>query len=546
MQKPDLKTIPSSFGVYLFKDSRGKVLYVGKAKNLRARLRNYFDKQVSPKTKILVEKASKVETQLASNEIEALLLESNLIKEYRPPFNVVLRDDKNYLYIKISILDDFPKIQLVRQIARDGAKYFGPFVDAKALRNTIRLVHRIFPLCTSTSSKIGRACLNYHLGICPGVCLGKADKKEYHQTIGEVIRFLGGDYAKVLLDLRSWMKASAAARQFERAARLRDAIAAVERISDRQQAVSPNLKLDQDVIGLARELNKTVIVLMQVRFGKLLNQQLFVMESKYESGDEEILAGFLRDYYRSAPEVPKEILVPEKISDVKIFERWLGTLTRRKVKILSPQRGRNRQLVRLAASNAKARFSELASRWNLESRIANEGVMKLKRLLKIKVLNRIEAYDISNLQGTDSVGAMVVWEKGQLDKKQYRRFRIRRVLGPNDFASLAEVLQRRFAHETGDEKFARLPDVVLIDGGRGQVNIVSRALKGFSVKIIGIAKGSHSRTKAKDELILPGVSRPIILPNNSPTKFLLQNIRDEVHRFALAYHTHLRRKRLTS
>jgi len=559
MDRKNLTKLSTEPGVYLFKDRVGKVLYVGKAKNLKNRLRTYFSglaskrvsRLVNPKVQVLLAKAEKVEWIGTGNEVEALLLESNLIKEHRPPFNVILRDDKNYLYIKAPLQDDFPRISLARQVVKDGAKYFGPFVDSKAVRDTVRLVHRIFPLCTGTSQKTGRACLNYHLGVCPGVCLGRADQKDYHRTIGEVIKFLGGDYAEVLKGLRRQMQSLSSAKQFERAAKLRDAILAVERISDKQQAISPDLKLNQDAIGLARELNKTVVALLQVRSGKLLNQQFFVMEAKYESGDEEVLAGFLRDYYKSAPELPKEILLHKNLTEVGIFEKWLSSFSGKKIDIIAPQRGRNRRLVRLAASNAKMRFDELAHKWDIEKKIAEEGLTCIKKLLKLKRLNRIEAYDISNLQGTDAVGSMVVFENGKMDKQQYRRFKIKSVSGPNDFASLAEVLQRRFKHKAGDTKFASLPDLLLIDGGKGQVSTVKKAI-GDKIKIIGIAKGSHSASKAKaapqtqrgygDDLVFDG--KVVILPNNSPAKMLLQRIRDEAHRFAIAYHTALRRKQI--
>lgn len=574
------------------KDKTGKVIYVGKAKNIKKRLASYFAKQdKSPKTAALVERVHKIETIAVINELEAFLLENELIKKYQPQFNIVMRDDKSYLYIRITVNEEFPRILLARRVTKDGAKYFGPYASSGTVYEVLKLIKRTFPLCSATSlvTKEGlkkkkiRACLNYHLKICPGVCVGKVKPQKYRQTIEQVIQFLRGNYPLVIQKLKKQMAELSEKKEFERAARIRDGLNAIEAINERQSVVRTDRSVNEDAIGIARQLNKALVVLLQVRSGALLNQQQYAIDTKYEADSTEILTSFLRDYYDEAADFPKQILLSEPIEDAKAFTRWLTGKAGHKISINVPAKGRQRALVRLAQSNAEMKFQQTAGRWRLEKLVATEGVEGLKQLLKLKKLDRIEAYDISNLQGTDSVGAMVVWEKGQLDKKQYRRFKIKTVAGPDDFASLAEVLRRRFAHlsssvipvsrpwargqmakagvqtkktdknisslagqaaprDTDADGFANLPDVVLIDGGKGQVGTVVKVLKNYKVAVIGIAKGSHSRTKAKDDLVLPS-GKIEILPSNSPTKILLQNIRDEVHRFAIAYHTNLRKKR---
>ncbi|MFH0905255.1 MAG: excinuclease ABC subunit UvrC [bacterium] len=585
----NLATISIKPGVYLMKNQAGEVLYVGKAKNLKKRLTSYFKGSgvrgqglgsgMSPKTRALVERIHKVDTVAVANEVEALILENELIKKHRPPFNVVMRDDKSYLYIRITVNEEFPRILLARKVAKDGARYFGPYASSGPVYEVLKLIQRTFPLCSSEQRVSGsagkrvsrRACMNYHLKICPGVCVGKVKSKEYHKTIKQVAQFLHGNYPPVIQGLKKQMAKFSAKKEFERAARIQDGLKALEAINERQNIVKTNPSVSEDAIGVARELNKAMVVLLQVRSGKLINQQQYAIDTKYETELPEILAGFLRDYYSEAADLPKMILLPEMIEESKSFEKWLADLTGKKIGLSVPTRGRQWAIVRLAQSNAEMKFNQISGRWHLEKLVATEGVDGLKKILKLKKLERIEAYDASNLQGTDAVGAMVVWEKGMMDKKQYRRFKIKTVTGPNDFASLAEVLKRRFAYlsspvipaEAGiqtenkkqgglsvprggklkNESFSVLPDVVLIDGGKGQVNTVAKVLKGFRIAVIGIVKGSHSRTKARDDLVtVTGVK---ILLNNSPTKILLQNIRDEAHRFAIAYHTHLRGKRMT-
>lgn len=543
----------TSAGVYLMKDKTDAVIYVGKAKNLKKRLASYFNKQDrSPKTQALVERIHRIDTIAVKSELEAFLLENEQIKKYRPNFNVVMRDDKGFLYIRITVNEEFPRILLARKVVRDGARYFGPYASSGPVYAVLKLIKRTFPLCSAnqaiTSKSLQktrpRACLNYHLKICPGVCMGKVASRDYHQTIHQVIQFLQGNYPSVIRKLKSEMVTLSAGKEFERAARIRDGLRSIEAINERQSVVKANLSVNEDAIGVARQMNKAMVVVLQVRSGAVINGQQYAIDTKYEADLNEILTGFLRGYYADAADFPKTILLSEPIDDIKSFSEWLTGLANHKVGLHVPTKGRQRALVRLAQSNAEMKFQQTTSRWQLEKLVATEGVDKLKELLKLKSLTRIEAYDISNLQGTDSVGAMVVWENGAMDNKQYRRFKIKTVIGSNDFASLAEVLRRRFSHQAGDDKFARLPEIVLIDGGKGQVSTVAKVLKDLPVVVIGMAKGSHSRTKAKDDLVtVAGVK---ILSDNSPTKVLLQNIRDEVHRFAIAYHTSLRKKRTTT
>lgn len=546
------------------RDSRGDVLYVGKAKNLKNRVKSYFSgvagKQVSwerggisPKTRILVEKIARVETIVVGNEIEALVLENELIKKYRPQFNVLLRDDKNYLYIRITMQEEFPRILLARKIVRDGAKYFGPYTESRAVYGTLKLIKKIFPICSSsqpiTSEKINkgrlRACLNYHLGICPGVCLGKVSPEEYKQTMRGVARFIGGQYEETIRSLKKEMQEASHDRKYEVAARLRDGIVAIERLGMRQVVVSTDVKNNTDIIGVARYLNKAVIELMRMRSGKLLDSQKFALDSNYETTDEEVVGAFVRDYYNQSDEIPALVLVPVALEEAPVIASWLTTRLGKKVEVTHPVRGTRKNLIAMAQENAKLHLGNMSVKLGLEKRGNEEGVIQLKEILKLEKLNRIEAYDISNTQGVDSVGSMVVFEDGKMNKSQYRRFKIKTVEGPNDYASLVEVLKRRFAHKSvSGEVFARKPDLILIDGGKGQVNAVMKELGDIDIRIIGVAKGDHSAPKAKDDIILPGRAEPLVLPNTAPAKYLIQNIRDEAHRFALGLHTHLARKRM--
>lgn len=565
--KDQLKTISTAPGVYLFKgqsfdDAQDKILYVGKAKNLKKRVASYFGKNHddSPKTRELVKRIVGIETVVVEKEIEALILENELIKKYRPPFNVVMRDDKNYLYIRVGLNDDYPTISFVRKVARDSAKYFGPYVDARSARRTIQLLQRVLPLCTappkSTKSggqgkRAGRACLNYHIGQCAGVCVGEMRVDEYKETFQQVINFLNGQYGGVLKDLDKKMREAAQEKKYERAGRLRDGIAAIKQMTESQSVISPSLKEAIDVIGFDTKVNRSVVTLIQIRGGKMRNQLPFVMESKYETEAGEVLAGFIRDYYNDVLITPHIILVGEELRDKKTLEKWLSQKDKHKVKIVIPTRGLKRRLLKIANSNAVAKFEEVARKLKLETRFATEGIKELKKKLNLKKLGRIEAYDISNTSGADSVGAMVVFENGKMDNQQYRRFKIKSVEGSNDYASLGEVLARRFKkvpprQSSGlqDGSFKKFPDLVMIDGGKGQVNAVAKVLKGNRIKLIGMAKGDHSAPKAKDEVIVYGQTKPLGLAKNSPAKYLLQQIRDEAHRFAYAYHTNIKRKQV--
>ncbi|MDD5606239.1 MAG: excinuclease ABC subunit UvrC [Patescibacteria group bacterium] len=542
--KERLKTISTRPGVYQMKNDKGQILYIGKAKNLKRRVASYFakDHSDSPKTRELVKRIADVEMIVVEKEIEALILENELIKQHRPPFNVVMRDDKTYLYIRAGVSDDFPTISFVRRPQKDDAKYFGPFVDARSARRTVQLLQRVLPLCTA--QKVGRPCLNYHIGRCLGVCTGEISVTEYRKVFERVVDFLSGRYGQILKKLELEMQIASGQRQFERAARLRDGIVAIKKIAESQSVVSPSLREAIDVVGVGTRANRSVITLMQVRRGKIMSQMPFVMESQYESTTSEILAGFLRDYYANIDTTPNAILTSEMPKDASLLEKWLSAKDKHRVKIVVPTRGLKKRLLKIASANASAKFEEVAKRLNLETRFATEGIAELKKKLGLKKLERIEAYDISNTQGADSVGVMVVFERGKMINAKYRRFKIKSVVGSNDYASMAEVLIRRFAKKSGDKKFATYPELVLIDGGKGQTNVVAKALGKFKFKLIGMAKGDHSAPKAKDEVVVYGQVKPLGLAKNSPAKYLLQQIRDEAHRFALGYHTNIKRKQM--
>lgn len=553
MTKPDLSGVSTKPGVYLMHDDRGEILYVGKAKNLKKRVSSYWANypRQATKVKVLLEKVARVETIVVQNEVEALILENELIKKHRPQFNVLLRDDKNYLYIRITMQDEFPRILLARKVISDGAKYFGPYTESRAVYGTLKLIKKIFPICSSsqqiTSDKINkgrlRACLNYHLGICPGVCLGKVSSEDYKETMRQVARFISGQYEETIRGLRKSMQQASDDRKYELAGRLRDGIEAIEKLTMRQAVVSTDVKNNTDIIGVARYLNKAVIELMRMRGGKLLDSQKFALDSNYETTDEEVLSAFIRDYYGRSEEIPAVVLLPTELEDEQVVGEWLSERLGKKVELVSSVRGARKDLVGMASENAKLHLGNMAIKLGLEKRGNEEGIIELKTILKLDKLDRIEAYDISNTQGTDSVGSMVVFEDGKMNKSQYRRFKIKTVKGPNDYASLAEVLKRRFAHSEGTN-FARQPDLIMIDGGKGQVSAVMKELREIHIPIIGVAKGDHSAPKAKDDVVIPGRAEPLVLPNTAPAKYLIQNIRDEAHRFALGLHTHLARKRM--
>ena len=556
MAIPDIKerldSIPTRPGVYLMKGEADEVLYVGKAINLRNRLRSYFQASsaLSPRVRRLVENVADLDFFVTDSELEALILECNLIKRHRPHYNVRLKDDKRYPYIKITWQEDFPRVTVVRRMQADGARYFGPYTSSAAMRQTLDLLRRIFPYLTCKRKITGaddRSCLYHHIGRCLAPCIGAVSKDEYRDMMQQVCLFLEGKGEKIISSLRRRMESAAESMEFERAAGLRDQIDAVERVIERQRVVTASL-VDQDAIAIAGEDGEVCVQVFFVRSGKLIGHEYFLMEGTGDAEAPEILTSFLKQFYDHAAHVPPEIILPAEIEETQIIERWLRERRGGRVTLWVPRRGLKRKLVEMVEENARETLNHLMAREQIEKTRAMAGVSDLRSQLDLDAPPlRIEAYDISNIQGVAATGSMVVFIEGTPSKKDYRRFKIRAVRGPDDCAMLQEILRRRFRRATIGEagtrdSWAELPDLIVVDGGKGQLNAALEILAEYgldTVPAIGLAK-------AREEVFKPGMSDPIILPLDSAGLHLLQRLRDEAHRFAIVYHKGLRRSQSLS
>jgi excinuclease ABC subunit C len=538
-----LMHLPDQPGVYLFKDKAGEVLYIGKAAVLTDRVRSYFLKSAdhSAKTSLLVSQIADLETMVTRSELEALILESNLVKRHKPRFNVVLRDDKQYPYLRLPVKENFPRLSIVRRVKKDGALYYGPYTPAGALRETLKVIKRVFPLATCTidiNGKAERACIEFEIKRCMAPCTGNQSQEDYHQIVRQVRQFLEGHDKDLLGELRTKMEAAAEREEFEEAARLRDRIFKIERTLERQR-ITQTTSVDQDVIGIARQESAVDLQLLFVRGGLLIGRKDFFWPQSADATDEELVHSAVEQFYNKEGQPPRELLIPVDIPDADLLARWLSDKRGEAVRVLAPERGTKHQLVLLAEENAAAALDDHVRNEELDRQASEE----LQRLLRLETMpRRIEGFDISNTMGDHSVASMVVWEEGRMNKSDYRRFKINTVKGANDFASIHEVVIRRYG---GMEDLAR-PDLVLIDGGLGQLASAMAALKQVGqagLSIIGLAKAKGE----KDERVfLPGRKNPIVLRMNSPATHLLQRIRDEAHRFAITYHRKLRGKSLVS
>ncbi len=552
MAIPDIKerlnSIPAQPGVYLMRGEAGEVLYVGKAINLRNRVRSYFQASAnySPKVQRMVGSIADLGFIVTASELEALILECNLIKTHRPRYNVRFKDDKRYPYIRITWQEDFPRVQVVRRIKRDGARYFGPYASSAAMHQTLDLLRRIFPYLTCKRKITGtdnRACLYYHIKRCMGPCIGAVSKEEYRDMMKQACLFLEGKGEEIVTSLKRRMQSAAQRLEFERAASLRDQIQAVEQVISRQRVVSTTLS-DQDVIAFARDDGETCVQVFFVRTGKLIGREYFLMDGVNGVEAQEILASFIKQFYNDTAYVPPEILLPTNINEAQIIERWLLDKRGTKVVLRVPRRGQKRQLVQMVVENATQTLTHLMAKEQLEEDKALAALADLQAQLGLAVLPlRIEAYDISNIQGAMATGSMVVFAEGLPHKSEYRRFRIRAVEGPDDYAMMQEVLRRRFQRAvireaTAEDTWSQLPDLIIIDGGKGQLNAALEVLAGYGleeVPTVGLAK-------AREEVFKPGEPEALILPLDSPGLQLMQRVRDEAHRFAIAYHRRLRRR----
>ena len=540
-----IRTMPPNPGVYLMKDDAGKVLYVGKATSLARRVRDYFgpNAKLHAMTPGLMPHVRDVDYIITDNEVEALILENNLVKRHKPRYNVKLKDDKRYPYLKVTG-ETFPRISMIRTVERDGAKYFGPYVHAKATRQTLKEITKAFPIRTcDLNIEEGKAnhrpCLDFHIGRCLGPCAGLVDKEEYQEVCKGVCFFLKGNGKVILKELAEKMKAAASQLDFERAAQIRDRIEGIQRILEKQKVSSSDGE-DQDVIGFYQKADEACVQIFMVRGGKLIDREHFFLTGSEESSPAEILTAFVEQYYQDASFVPGVVILQNDLEMPEAIKAWLETKRGASVNFHVPQRGKKLNMVQMAARNAKD-ILEREKDQTVFKMDDNPSLIGLRDLLSLpRQPHRIDAFDISNLGGSMAVGSMVVFQDGKPEKSEYRRYRIRTVEGQDDFAMMREVIIRRFRRAL--EEQTPLPDLVLVDGGKGQLNAALAALEDLGLEdkqpIIGLAKKF-------EHIFLPGESDPIILSNRDAVLHLIQRIRDEAHRFAVAYHRKLREKKTT-
>lgn len=536
-----LKLLPDKPGVYLMHNELDTVIYVGKAISLKNRVRSYFQKNATHTKKIrrMVREVAYFETIITANEMEALILECNLIKQYRPYYNSMLKDDKGFPYLKVDLAAPYPTVTIERQLKQDGSRYFGPYIGNIA-NNTLQVIRRVFPIRTckrDIRGNDGSPCLEYHIKRCPGPCVGAISQEEYAKTVQDILLFLDGKHDELTQNLQTKMEEAAENLEFEKASLLRDQWQAVSRLQDKQRVSGTKLG-NRDVIAMAQGFNSIQIQIFFMRGGRVIGRDTYSLEEEDDQSRGEILSNFIRQYYSQVLIVPPEILVQEQLEDAPLLEEWLSQRSGHKVELKTPQRGEKRDLIELVANNALQSLGRSHTRRLNNKEEAQLALQELKQALGMSPMPvRMEAFDISNTQGTLSVASMVVFQMGIPDKNSYRRFKIKTVEGANDFASMAEVLRRRFQRALEQHpKFSVLPDLVLIDGGKGQLGAAREIMKelGFGhIPTIGLAK--------QFELVyMEDREEPIVLPPRSRPLFLLQRIRDEAHRFAITYHRNLR------
>ena len=542
-----LAHLPRQPGVYVIKNAQGDIVYIGKAAVLADRVRSYFQKgaDLSPKIRALVAQVADLETIITKSELEALILESNLIKRHRPRFNVVLRDDKQYPYLRLPIQDAFPRLSIVRRVQPDKALYFGPYVPTGAMRETLKVIRKVFPLATCNIEIDGsadRACLEFEIKRCMAPCTGNQSREAYQHIVQQVRWFLEGRDQELLASLRDEMNRFAACEEFEEAARLRDRILKIERTLETQRVAQVG-PVDQDVVGLARAGTAADVQWLFIRGGLLIGRRDFFWPDAGEITDEELVRSTLEQFYSKAVLPPKEVLLPVGVEDQVLIQQWLRDKKGEPVKILVPERGAKYHLRQLAQENAAVSLNEHL-RLETESR---EAVTELRTLLGLSAIpSRVECFDISNTMGAQSVASMVVWEHGRMKKGDYRRFKIKTVDGANDFASMHEVVKRRYGGSLANKagKVLPTPDVIIIDGGMGQLGAAMDALAQVGLSQVAICGLAKAKGEKDERIFLPGQKFPIVLPVKSPATRLVQTIRDEAHRFAITYHRKLRHEAL--
>ncbi len=548
MLEEKLNNLPDKPGVYLMKDHKGGIIYVGKAINLKNRVKSYFVSQHadSPKTRLLVQNICDFECILTDTEVEALILESNLIKKHKPKYNIRLTDDKHYPYLRVTVQEAYPRIEIVRSIKKDGARYFGPYTDTGAVNETLKLLKRIFPVRSckqAVFTRQERPCLNAHIRQCQAPCCGLISNEDYRKIINEVILFLEGRQEDLIRRFNLRMLKAAEELQFEKAAEIRDQLQSIEKIIEKQKIISERL-VDMDVINYARNENETCLEIFFVRRGKLLGRDHFFIEGPAGISGQEILTAFLKQYYSRTEYVPLEVLLPETVEEKAVLETWLAEKRGARVSLKVPQKGDKRDLLELVGKNAQESLQQEFRTKRHQDKKGREALSEIAQALALPTEPvRIECYDISHIQGTQTVASMVVFERGKAASAEYRRFKIKTTDGPDDFAAMAEVIKRRLSKaSTGDEKFQTLPDLIIVDGGKGQLSAALAVMEGLGYGALPLA----ALAKENEWLFVRGNPNPLILPRDSQGLYLLQRIRDEAHRYAITYHRLLRGKRSLS
>lgn len=551
----ELKKLPDKPGVYIMRDENNEIIYIGKAVVLKNRVRQYFQKSArhTPKVRNMVARIRDFEYIVTDSELEALILECNLIKKHKPKYNILLKDDKNYMYIRVTMNEEYPRLLTARRIEKDGAKYFGPYTSASAVREAIDLLKKLFPIkaCDKVLPRDvgkGRPCLNFHIYQCLGPCQGDINKEEYRDLMKDVCSFLDGKQKDIMERLQQQMKTASENMEFEKAAKLRDKINSIKHVQEKQKVLSTAME-DQDVIAYAKGQEDSCVQVFFIRAGKLIGREQFILEGAGQEDGKDLMASFIKQFYSAAAYVPGQIILQEDIDELKIIQSWLSSKKDARVQIKVPRKGEKLQLVEMVSKNALLGLEEFRDKIKAE----NEGLGGLTALLGLEAPpGRIEGYDISNTGATEVVGSMVVFEGGLPANKEYRRFKIKSVEGQNDYASMQEMLYRRFKHaekemremesagQEAEGKFTRLPDLILVDGGLGHVNSVSEVLKeiGVGIPVYGMVKDDRHRTRG-----LVSREEEFDLSNNLPVLRFVTAIQDEAHRFAVDYNKKLRNKR---
>jgi excinuclease ABC subunit C len=557
-----LATLPSKPGCYIYRNAEGTIIYVGKAISLKNRVRSYFhaDSSHDNKTRRLVREIANIEWIVVGSELEALILEMNLIKKHRPKYNIRLKDDKRYPYIKVHLNEPFPKVTVTRQMFEDGSRYFGPYTSAWAVHQTLDVLRHIFPYLTCDREITGhdkRACLYYDIKLCIGPCIGAVNQEGYRQMIGDLMNFLSGHSEEIVTRIESEMHKAAKEMRFEKAAALRDQLKAISSIIERQKIVFATDYKDSDVLAMARTDGEACVQIFFIRGGKLIGREYFILEGTEDTADQQVMSEFIKQFYTEAANIPEQVMIPEEIEieEAKIIGQWLRSKRGgNKVELFVPKEGQPQELVEMAAENASETLQALRAQWQADAHKQEQALGELQAALKLSAPpNRIECYDVSHTQGVATVGAMVVFEQGTPAKNLYRKFNIdsTSIGAPDDFASMEEMLTRRFRRWKGsqetesgpgskpDASFSFLPDLIIIDGGKGQLGRVVKVLEQFDlfdkVPVVGLAK-------QEEEIFFPHNSQPLLLPRHSQGLYLVQRIRDEAHRYGITAHRARRSK----